>query len=141
MSDDRPVESTLGYRPLEKGGKAGHRTPMCKRCHKQVHATFGNTDLARVYDKQGEVRLITPSMTWEDYVHLAFDEIRMVGAGSPQVSRRLRAALQDLLTIAPPERQVVLQEQLDLLQSGIDSTIAEGSDRTYSKRGDPSGLG
>jgi uncharacterized membrane protein len=80
-------------------------------------------------------------MTWEDYVHLAIDEIRMAGAGSPQVARCLRAALQDLLTIAPPERQVVLKEQLDLLQSGIDSTIGEGSDRNYSKRDDPSGMG
>jgi uncharacterized membrane protein len=95
----------------------------------------------RYRDTKGDVRLITPSMTWEDYVHLAVDEIRMAGAGSPQVARRLRAALQDLLTIAPPERQVVLKEQLDLLQSGIESTIGEGSDRTYSKRGDPSGLG
>jgi uncharacterized membrane protein len=80
-------------------------------------------------------------MTWEDYVHLAFDEIRMAGAGSPQVARRLRAALQDLLTIAPPERQVALKEQLDLLQSGIESTIGEERDRTHSKRDDPRGLG
>jgi uncharacterized membrane protein len=80
-------------------------------------------------------------MTWEDYVHLAFDEIRMAGAGSPQVARRLCAALQDLLTIAPPKRQVALKEQLDLLQSCIESTIGEGSDRTYSKRGNPRGLG
>jgi hypothetical protein len=35
--------------PKQKGGKAEHRTPMCKPCHKQVHATFSNTDLARVY--------------------------------------------------------------------------------------------
>jgi uncharacterized membrane protein len=95
----------------------------------------------RYRDEKGVVRLITPSMTWEDYVHLAVDEIRLAGAGSPQVARRLSAALQDLLTIAPPERQDVLKEQLDLLQSGIESTISEGSDRTYFKRGDPSGLG
>ena len=80
-------------------------------------------------------------MTWEGYVHLAFDEIRIAGAGSPQVARRLSAALQDLLTIAPPERQDVLKEQLALLQSGIDSTVSERSDRTYFKRGDPKGLG
>jgi Predicted membrane protein (DUF2254) len=56
----------------------------------------------RYRDEQGEVRLVTPSMTWEDYVHLAFDEIRLAGAESPQVTRRLSAALQDLQTIAPP---------------------------------------
>ena len=65
----------------------------------------------------------------------------MAGAGSPQVARRLGAALQDLLTIAPAERQNALKEQLDLLQSGIESTIGQGSDRTYSNRGDARGLG
>ena len=28
--------------PKQKGGKAEHRTPMCKPCHKQLHATFSN---------------------------------------------------------------------------------------------------
>ena len=45
-------------------------------------------------DEEGEVRLIEPAMTWDDYVHLAFDEVRLAGAGSPQVSRRLHAALE-----------------------------------------------
>src|SRR4029079_2060653 len=34
-------------------------------------------------DAQGEVRLRVPVMGWDDYVHLAFDEIRIAGAGSP----------------------------------------------------------
>ena len=84
---------------------------------------------------------MTPSMAWEDYVHLAFDEIRMAGAGSPQIARRLRAALEDLLTIAPLERRSSLKEQLDLLNSGIEGSIREGGDRTHSSRDDPSGLG
>ena len=95
----------------------------------------------RFHDEKGELRLVTASMTWEDYVHLAFDEIRMAGAGSPQVARRLRAALEDLLTIAPEERQNALKEQLALLQSGIESTNREGKDRADSKRGDARGLG
>ena len=95
----------------------------------------------RFHDDKGELRLVTASMTWEDYVHLAFDEIRMAGAGSPQVARRLRAALEDLLTIAPEERQNALKEQLALLQSGIESTNREGKDRADSKRGDARGLG
>ena len=95
----------------------------------------------RYRDDRGEVRLVTPSMGWNDYVHLAFDEIRMAGAGSPQVARRLRAALEDLLTIAPATRKASLQEQLDLLQSATQRTIPEASDRTRSSRGDPSGLG
>ena len=92
-------------------------------------------------DGGGEVRLVTPSMTWEDYVHLAFDEIRMAGAGSPQIARRLRAALEDLLAVAPFERKCALREQLDLLQSGIGGSMSEARDRSNSSRGDSSGLG
>jgi uncharacterized membrane protein len=95
----------------------------------------------RYCDGSGEVRLVTQSMGWDDYVHLAFDEIRMAGAGSPQVARRLRAALEDLLTITPVERRRSLQEQMNLLQSGIQRITAEVSDRVHSSRGDPSGLG
>ncbi len=92
-------------------------------------------------DENGKVRLVTQSMTWDDYVHLAFDEIRMAGAGSPQVARRLRAALDDLLTIAPHERKRSLQQQLDLLQSDTQEAISEGRDRAHSSRGDRSGMG
>ncbi len=95
----------------------------------------------RYRDKNGQVRLVTPSMTWEDYVHLAFDEIRMAGAGSPQVARRLRAALEDLLTIAPRERQGPLQEQLELLQCGTRGAITEERDRMTSSGSNSSGLG
>jgi 5-methylcytosine-specific restriction enzyme A len=35
--------------PKEKGGRAEHRTPLCRPCHKQLHATFSNADLARRY--------------------------------------------------------------------------------------------
>ena len=80
-------------------------------------------------------------MTWEDYVHLAFDEIRMAGSGSPQIARRLRAALEDLLAVAPLERKRPLQEQLDLLRSGIGGSMSEAVDRNNSSQGDSSGLG
>jgi uncharacterized membrane protein len=92
-------------------------------------------------DKEGEVRLVTPVMAWDDYVHLAFDEIRMAGAGSPQIARRLRAALEDLLMIAPLGRRCSLQEQLDLLQSSVESTMSDDGDRKSSSCSDASGLG
>ena len=38
----------------------------------------------RVKDQRGDLRLLLKTMTWEQYVHLAFDEIRMAGAGSPR---------------------------------------------------------
>ena len=76
-------------------------------------------------DERGEVRLIVPVMSWQAYVHLAFDEIRQAGAGSPQVARRMRAALDDLLDYAPPERRPVAHEQLTLLDAAIRDRVPE----------------
>jgi uncharacterized membrane protein len=92
-------------------------------------------------DQAGKVRLVIPTMSWNDYVHLAFDEIRIVGAGSPQIARRLRAALEDLLSVAPHERKNAIQKQLDLLQSGVSRGKRDVSDVRTSSRGDASGLG
>ena len=63
-------------------------------------------------------------MDWDAYVHLAFDEIRLAGAASPQVSRRLIAALTDLIDYAPPDRQPALVEQLELLHAAICNSLA-----------------
>src|SRR4051812_16494424 len=46
--------------PKQKGGKAEHRTPLCKPCHKQLHATFSNNDLARAYDSIEALRGAMP---------------------------------------------------------------------------------
>jgi hypothetical protein len=35
--------------PKQKGGKADDRVPLCRPCHKQIHATFGNGQLATTY--------------------------------------------------------------------------------------------
>lgn len=54
-------------KPKQKGGKAEHRTPMCKPCHKQVHATFSNADLARDYRDIESLRaaaLLQPFLKW-----------------------------------------------------------------------------
>ena len=42
---------------------------------------------------EGHLRLVVRTISWEGYVRLALDEIRIVGASQPQVARRLRAAL------------------------------------------------
>lgn len=35
--------------PLEKGGKKFQTLPLCKTCHKQIHALFTNRELATHY--------------------------------------------------------------------------------------------
>lgn len=53
-------------------------------------------DAGCVLDAQGALRLVFPTPTWEDYLTLAFDEIRQYGGSSVQVMRRLRSALMGL---------------------------------------------
>ena len=65
----------------------------------------------------------------------------MAGAESPQVARRLRAALEDLIAIAPHERKGPLQKQLELLKSGVQQKIDEATDVRRSSRGNRSGNG
>jgi uncharacterized membrane protein len=95
----------------------------------------------RIHDGNGEIRLLVKTMTWENYVHLAFDEIRMAGAGSPQVSRRLVEALTDLRRIALPERIEVLDEQLGLLRAATVEAMDDERDVGRALGPDREGLG
>jgi uncharacterized membrane protein len=92
-------------------------------------------------DETGELRLIVRSMSWDAYVHLAFDEIRLAGAGSPQVSRRLKAALTDLRSIAPPGRVGVIDDQLELLVAATESSMDDERDVEMALTEDREGIG
>jgi uncharacterized membrane protein len=92
-------------------------------------------------DEAGTVRLIVPAMTWDAYVHLAFDEIRLVGAGSPQVARRLVAALDDLKSVALPERIAVLDDELDLLTEAVRTALEDERDVEIALTADFEGIG
>jgi len=92
-------------------------------------------------DDADEVRLVVRMMNWEAYVHLAFDEIRMAGAGSPQVSRRLKAALIDLKSVSPLDRVSVLDHQLELLEAATTALIDDERDAQMALREDREGIG
>jgi len=92
-------------------------------------------------DDGGEIRLITQVMNWPAYVHLAFDEIRLVGAASPQVTRRLQAALEDLKTVVPPDRRQALDDQLTLLAWSTKDAVRHPRDAAMGLVPDPLGLG
>jgi uncharacterized membrane protein len=70
-------------------------------------------------DEAGRTRLFISRPDWDDFVHLAIDEIRQYGEGSIQVVRRIRALLHDVLGVAPPARRPVLEEQLRLLDAAV----------------------
>jgi uncharacterized membrane protein len=92
-------------------------------------------------DEAGKLRLTVRSMSWEAYVHLAFDEIRLAGAGSPQVSRRLKAALTDLRSIAPVERVEVIDHQLELLVAATETAMEDERDVEMALSEDREGIG
>jgi uncharacterized membrane protein len=92
-------------------------------------------------DAAGELRLTVRTMSWEAYVHLAFDEIRMAGAGSPQISRRLKAALEDLRRLATPERIPIIDEQLDLLAAATETAMDDQRDVDSALHADREGIG
>ncbi|HEY4603856.1 MAG TPA: DUF2254 domain-containing protein, partial [Blastococcus sp.] len=70
-------------------------------------------------DEDGVVRLVERTVSWAGYVRLAFDEIRLAGASEPQVTRKMCAALADLKTVAPPDRQEPLDHQFRLLTAAV----------------------
>jgi uncharacterized membrane protein len=92
-------------------------------------------------DDDGRVRLVERVMSWEGYVRLAFDELRLAGAGSPQVARRLRAALDDLGTVAPPERRPPLDRQLELLDAAVRRAYDDEADVEAALVPDMQGIG
>jgi uncharacterized membrane protein len=104
---------------------------------------LGRVDLraGRVRDGRGSLCLVFPVPGWEDFLVLAFDEIRFCGASSIQVMRRMRALLQDLTGQVPPERRPALQRYLERVDKGIHRAFEEPEDRKDALEQDRQGLG
>ena len=99
-------------------------------------------DAGFVNDARGELRLVFPMPTWEEYLALAFDEIRLYGASTIQVLRRMRAALVDLIdSLDEPERIAAVRRYLDHLTAMVQSSDLDAMDRVLAMQADPQGLG
>jgi uncharacterized membrane protein len=92
-------------------------------------------------DSSGTVRMVLPVMDWDAFLHLAFDEIRLVGARSPQVTRRIVAALADLETVVPPERLPGVRAQHAAVLSAVADQVGNGEDIEFALRPDRLGIG
>lgn len=78
-------------------------------------------------DESGEIRLVVPTPTWDEYVWLATEEITLAGAGSPPVARRLEAALIDLHSVALPDRKPILDRRLQALAAAVSRAELEAT--------------
>jgi uncharacterized membrane protein len=116
--------------------QALHRVHDCMRLLAARELPSG-----RRLDADGELRLVIPVLDWEGYVRLAFDELRMAGAGSPQVARRLRAALEDVEAIAAEDRRPPLRRQLELLTAAVARQYADDADISAALVADGMGIG
>jgi len=99
-------------------------------------------DSPHIRDSQADLRLILLLPSWEDYLALAFDEIRQFGANSIQVVRRLRSALSELADISPTAgRADVTRRYLKQLDLGVDHSQFDFEDKQKAMREDRQGLG
>lgn len=92
-----------------------------------------------VTHSQTNVHIRAP--TWPDLVDLALDEISQFGARSIQVSRRVRALIDQLLPAVPEARRPALRSQLDALDHELDEAFPNPSLRANAAVSDPMGLG
>jgi uncharacterized membrane protein len=93
------------------------------------------------FDDSGNLRVIVRTPNWEDFVNLAFTEIRRYGADSLQVVRRLRAMIENLTQTLPPHRHAALREQLTLLEGAIEDVYKTPEELALARASDSQGLG
>lgn len=105
---------------------------------------LGRLDLDTGYARDANLvlRLIFPMPTWEDYLALAFDEIRQYGADSVQAMRRMRAALAGLTDIVTPDTRVeAVRRYLKQLDVALGRSHLTADDQETARQEDRQGLG
>jgi uncharacterized membrane protein len=92
-------------------------------------------------DASGNLRLLVTFPTWHDFLRLAFDEIRFYGATSVQVMRRMKALVNELISLLPEERQPELRQWQERLQSSVERSFVDRHDKLEASAEDRQGLG
>jgi uncharacterized membrane protein len=94
-----------------------------------------------VYDNRENLRLILPTPNWDDFVDLAFSEIRLYGASNFQIARRLYATLEGLMNDLPETRHAALRRQRHLLNETLERLHLLPEELVLSRQADRQGLG
>jgi uncharacterized membrane protein len=103
----------------------------------------GQRDLRtdEILDRSNRLRVVVRTPNWDDFVNLAFNEIRMCGAGNMQVARRLRAMIENLVQTLPGHRHAELERQRDLLERDVRKHYPYPEDLALAGVADVQGLG
>lgn len=94
-----------------------------------------------ISDDSGRVRLIYRTPNWEDYVHVACNEIRTCGAANVQIARRLRAMLDNLCASLPAYRRIALDQERGRLDRALETLYPIPEDLALARIPDAQGLG
>ena len=92
-------------------------------------------------DGSGTSRLVIPGRKWEDYLTLAVTEIREYGSGAIQVTRRLRAVLEDLRETVRPEHRPAVEAELKRLGATVTAGFGDSVDHDRAEASDRQGIG
>jgi len=92
-------------------------------------------------DQEAKVRVVVPFPSWEDFLGLAFDEIRFYGATSVQVMRRMNTLFNEMIAVLPQGRHAALFHWQERLQLSIDNSFGDVQDRLDASRENRQGLG
>jgi uncharacterized membrane protein len=94
-----------------------------------------------LHDATGRVVVRYPAPTWDTFLALAIDEILLYGAGSLQVTRRLRAMLDDLLTGTPQARWPAVTAKLASLRRATKRAFPVEAEEREAAQPDRQGIG
>ena len=94
-----------------------------------------------IQDAAGNRRVVYRTPDWQDYVHVAFTEIRACGAANVQVARRLRAMLDNLFVALPAHRHPELEAERRLLDRALETAYPQREDLMLARVADAQGLG
>ncbi len=89
----------------------------------------------------GTLRVIFRTPDWDDFIHLAFVEIRFYGASNIQIARRLRAMIVNLAKTLPAERHPSFRQELELLDRMLEKLYVLPEDLALARIPDSQGLG
>jgi uncharacterized membrane protein len=105
--------------------------------------TVGKSHLRtdEILNKSGELRVVFRTPNWEDFVHLAFSEIRSCGSSNLQIVRRLRAMIENLVQTLPADRHAALLQEISLLDREIERIFIYPEELALAHIADAQGLG
>jgi uncharacterized membrane protein len=98
-------------------------------------------EVGEIHDGAGRLKVVIPVPSWDDFLELAFAEIREYGETSLQVVRRLKALLRDLMDALPADRHPALRFHQKRLDTAILGSFPDSDDYLRASMEDREGLG